>query len=107
MPYKINKKGVLLGFKLDRRIKLTPDDKIEIKKIYENGETSINGLARIYKVNKRTIQFILFPERLVKNKQDRKKRGGWKQYYKGGKEWAETAREHRHYKHNVLKKKQK
>jgi hypothetical protein len=43
------------------------------------------------------------PEKLEECKQRREERGGWRQYYKGGEEWAETMREHRNYKYNLLK----
>lgn len=49
--------------KLDKRVKLTDDDKENIVKEYETGSISINGLARKYGVSKRLIQFTLFPER--------------------------------------------
>lgn len=104
MPYKINKKGCLLPASLDRRIKLMDSDKEFIKWLHTEGE-SIRAIARLHKVSPRTIQFILFPERKKKNLADRKARGGSKQYYKGGKDWSETIKEHRHYKHNVLKEK--
>lgn len=51
--------------KYDRRVKLTEDDKKSIKSEYELGLSSIRGLARKYGVDKRLIQFILFPERQV------------------------------------------
>jgi hypothetical protein len=69
--------------------------------LYEEGR-SINSLAKQFNVNKRLIQFELFPERKEKNLQDRDKRGGTMIYYKGGKEWAETIRNHRRYKYEVL-----
>jgi len=53
-------------------------------------------------VDKRLIQFELFPERKAKNLSDRQDRGGSKQYYKGGAEWAEIVKEHRNYKHKLL-----
>ena len=56
-----------------------------VKYWYEPG-TGINALARMFKVNKRLIQFILFPERKQKNLEDRRARGGWEQYYKGTQE---------------------
>lgn len=70
---------------LDRRCKLLPCQKEMVKYWYETG-TGINALARMFKVNKRLIQFILFPERKQKNLEDRRARGGWEQYYKGTQE---------------------
>ena len=41
----------------------------------------IKQLARMFKVNKRSIQFICYPERAERNRQLREKRGGSKKYY--------------------------
>ena len=60
-------------------------------------------VSQIFKVSKRLVQFTCMPEKLAKNKADREERGGWKQYYVGGEEWAETMKKHRRYKHNILK----
>lgn len=57
----------------------------------------------MFKVNKRLIQFILFPERLKKNLQDRKDRGGSSIYY--DKQYhTEKIKAHRDYKKDVFKK---
>lgn len=83
----------------DRRIKLTDEDKESIKQMYING-AAIRAIARHFCVDKRNIQFLLFPERKEKNIMDRKARGGTKQYYDKDK-WKETQKEHRHYKQNL------
>lgn len=101
MPYKTDKIKFDCPF-LDRRCKLLPCQKEMIHYWYMHG-ASINGLARMFHVNKRLIQFELFPERKVKNLKDRADRGGSSVYYKGGKEWSETIKNHRKYKHSVLK----
>ena len=49
-----------LKAKTDKRVKLSPDDKVMIKKLYDEG-WGIRELSRRYEVNKRSIQFILFP----------------------------------------------
>ena len=48
----------------DARVKLSPEDRENIKRLYVYGE-SIRSIARLYedKVCRRTIQFVLFPER--------------------------------------------
>lgn len=69
--------------------------------LYAEGR-SINSLSKQFNVNKRLIQFELFPERKEKNYQNRLERGGSKIYYKGGEEWAETMRTHRRHKYDVL-----
>jgi hypothetical protein len=73
-----------------------------MKSLWEQG-TSQRELARMFNVSRRLVQFTCMPEKLEQCKQRREERGGWKQYYKGGEEWAETMREHRNYKYNLLK----
>lgn len=69
-----------VGIENDRRIRFTDEKKSKCKELYEKG-VSINEIARVLSVNKRTIQFFLFPERLERNKELRKIRGGSKIYY--------------------------
>lgn len=85
---------------LDRRRKLLPCQ-IEMIKVYHTSGTSINKLAKDFKVNKRLIQFILFPERLKKNKELRSDRGGSQIYYDKDKH-TEAIKSLRHYKNIVL-----
>jgi len=103
MPYKTDKMKLDSPF-FDRRVKLLPCMKEMIHVLYNDG-MSIHSLAKQFNVNKRLIQFELFPERRQKNLDDREKRGGWKQYYKGNEEHAAIQRDHRRYKHKVLTKK--
>lgn len=98
MPYKTDK--LKLGKSLSRRVKMQPHQKEEAKQLHKTG-TSINAIARTFKVSKRLIQFILFPERQQKNLQDRAKRGGTMVYY--DKDYhKEKIKSHRRYKHAVL-----
>lgn len=99
MPSKFDKIPIQNEF-LDRRTKLLPCQK-EMVKYYYNQGVSITKLAKDFKVNKRLIQFLLFPERLEKNKKDRIDRGGWKQYYDKDVNTI-TIKEHRHYKNEIL-----
>ena len=85
---------------LDRRRKLTDTDRGDIKVFYELGYP-IRRIAAMYEVDKRLIQFILFPERHALNLEHRKKRGGTKQYYDKDK-WRETMRDHRAYKRRIV-----
>ncbi len=85
--------------KHDRRIKLTDEDKERIKTL----GLSQRALARMFGVSRRTIQFILHPEKLEENKRARKERGGWKQYYNKEKN-TEYMREHRQYKQKLYLK---
>ena len=55
--------SVLLPREFDRRVKLTEDDKVTIRKLYRDGY-AIRAIARaLPKISRRMIQFILFPER--------------------------------------------
>ena len=97
MPYK-SEKIKISGTKHDRRVKLTSEQK---KEIYANVlGLSQRKLATMYGVSRRTIQFILDPEKLKENIKRREERGGSKQYYKPD-EWAETMKEHRRYKQDL------
>lgn len=99
MPFKTDKIAIDDPF-LDRRVKMLPCQKEMAITLYNRG-ASINGIARMYKVNKRLIQFLLFPERKELNLQHRRDRGGTKIYY--NKEYhAAKMREHRRYKNQTL-----
>jgi hypothetical protein len=100
VPFKTEKAKLDSPF-FDRRVKLLPCMRERIHVLYEEGR-SIHSLAKQFNVNKRLIQFELFPERKEKNLADREKSGGWKQYYKGGEEHNATQREHRRYKYETL-----
>lgn len=96
MPYKFEKIPIN-NEKLDKRVKLTDEDKQKIKEEYESGSISINGLAREYKVSKRLIQFTLFPERKDKAQKmfaERQKDGRYydKEKHKG---YMKSHREHK------------
>lgn len=96
MPY-ISEKIKIAGGKYDRRIKLTEQDRIDISNIKN---MSIRAIARLYGVDKRTIQFILFPDRLERNKKLREERGGSKQYYNKDK-YKDYVKNTRRYKHKL------
>ena len=82
MPFKweieFDKKFKLQGTKLDRRRRLTDEQKDAIRK---DTVTSCNKLAKQYGVTKRTIQFIRNPESLAECIKRRQERGGSKIYY--------------------------
>lgn len=58
--------------KIDKRVKLSKDDKELIHQFYDAG-WAIRAIARKFDVSNRAIQFILFPERLEHNKELRRK----------------------------------
>lgn len=100
MPRKTDTQALNSPF-LDRRRKLLPCQAEMVIHWYKAG-TGIRALSRMFKVNRRLIQFIIFPERKAKNLQDRQDRGGWKQYYEKSAH-TKAIREHRNYKKDILK----
>jgi len=99
MPYKSEK--IKLNEKQDRRKKLTASQKQEIVSL--KGKISQRSLARMFGVDRRTISFILYPEKLEENKKRRAERGGSKQYYNKENHTA-SMREHRKYKQSLYVK---
>lgn len=82
---------------LDRRVKLSDEDKALVRQLREEEDLSYNQLAKRFSVSKRTIIFICKPESLEANKKKRQERGGSKNYY--DKDRHKTyMKEHREYK---------
>ena len=99
MPYSFESNKTPLPRSKDRRVKLTDSDRLAI---YNNVESKTQRqLASQYGVSRRLIGFIQRPETLKKNLERREERGGWKQYYDKD-EHADSMREHRRYKNEVL-----
>lgn len=71
--------------KLDRRVKLTSKDKERIHRDYhalpEGNRPAISSIAASYNVHRRTIEFILFPEREKRNKEHASIRQKEHRYY--------------------------
>lgn len=99
MPYKAEKKR--LPPELDRRRKLSDEQKDEIKHKYSTGSYSLNGLAKEYNVSKKTVLLIVNPE--SKRKNDNRIKDHWRDYVPSKEERNAIMREHRAYKHKVLK----
>lgn len=102
MPRK-SEKAVLSGTKHDRRVKVTPQQKVEIRALYEAGGISQRKLALMFGVSRRLISFILFPEKQAENIKLRQERGGTMRYYDKEKH-RKTVKEHREYKEKLYKK---
>lgn len=100
MPYKSEK--LKLSETQDRRRKLTDDQKEEIKRIYESGVCGTRPLAKQFNVSRKTIQLIVNPE--VKQRQHDYVANNWRKYRPTKEEWAETMKEHRHYKQELYLK---
>ncbi|MCR6108626.1 hypothetical protein HXA34_20245 [Salipaludibacillus agaradhaerens] len=71
--------------KLDRRVKLTTEDKNAIRTQYfethKSQRPTMTWLAATYGVDRRLIQFILFPERETRHKEQSKVRRKSGRYY--------------------------
>lgn len=101
MPRKTDTTAINCPF-LDRRTKLLPCQKEMIKYYHDQGAT-IRGLARQFNVDKRLIQFVIYPERRIKNVADRKSRIGSTLKEYGNKYFADSIKAHRDYKKSILK----
>lgn len=100
MPYK-SEKITISGSRHDRRRKLTEGQKQEIRE--NKMGLSQRKLAAVYGVSRRTITFILDPEKLAENLKRRQERGGHKQYYDKEKH-AHYMQNHRKYKQDLYVK---
>lgn len=100
MPSKVDK-IYIKNEKLDKRVKLLEYQKEEIRKNIAG--LSQRKLAALYGVSRRTIQFILDPEKLKRNKEVRKLRGGSNIYYDKEKH-TKAMKIHRDYKKELLNK---
>ena len=69
MPYKFEQTKKKLPKELDRRIKLTNEDREEIIKLISSW-LSDSEIGSMFWVSRKTIYFIRKPEQLIKNKQD-------------------------------------
>ena len=87
--------------KLDRRIKLTAEDKELVIWLREEEQISYQKLANRFGVSKRLIIFICKPETKVKELENRAKRGGSKFYYDRESHNA-SIKDHRNYKKELF-----
>jgi hypothetical protein len=101
MPYKTEKVKIQDPF-LDKRTKLLPCQKEMMLYWFDQG-LSQRKLASLFNVSRRLVIFTTQPDKYKKNLEARADRGGSKYYYKGGKEWNETMKRHRKYKHAILR----
>lgn len=99
MPYK-SEKIKLKGLQ-DRRKRLTDEQRNEIKELYKTGHYSLNGLAKMFEVSKKTILLIVNSESAERAKQYRKEH--WKEWQGTKEEHREAIKKTRHYKHKLYK----
>ena len=100
MPYKSEK--LELPPNKDRRRKLTDEQKEEIKRIYAEGKCGTRPLAKQFGVSRSTIQVIVNPA--IKQRHHNYVKEHWRDYRPSKEEWAETMKEHRHYKQELYLK---
>lgn len=65
----------------DRRIKLTPEQRLEIAELYKTGKWSQRQLARYYSVSRRLVVFCIHPDRKLKAAERFKERQKERIYY--------------------------
>lgn len=86
---------------LDRRVKLTAEDKELVKWLRAEEQISYQKLANRFAVSKRLIIFICKPESKIKDLENRAKRGGSKIYYDREIHTA-SIKDHRDYKKSLF-----
>lgn len=89
--------------KLDKRVKLTNEDKENIVRDYATGLISQRGLAEKYGVSRRSIQFVLDPEKKERAKEQFLERQKDGRYYDKDKH-AKYMKEHRNRKKELYSK---
>lgn len=100
MPYKSEK--IKLDETLDRRRKLTSEQRKEIEELYGTGHYSLNDLAKMFYVSKKTVLLIVNKESAERAKEYRKE--NWEQWARSGKEHAEAIKKTRKYKQDLYLK---
>jgi len=103
MPYKWEYQHKKIPHQLDKRIKLTEEDKKKIKDLYFKKGLFIREIARqlAYLCSRRLIQFVIFPERRERAREILKAKG--QRYYKR-KKHAQYTKKHRRYKQSIKDK---
>ena len=98
MPYKSEK--IKLPKELDRRVKLTDEQREEIKELYSTGCYSLNGLAKQFGVSKKTILLIVNEESAERARQYRKEH--WKEFQYTKEKHREAIKKTRRYKQSLM-----
>ena len=93
----------IAGTANDRRVKLTDTQRCEIRERYKAGNVSTYTLANEYGVSRRTIDFVLHPDRYERCREQFKERRRDGRYDVPTEERARIMREHRKYKKSIIK----
>lgn len=99
MPYRSEK--IKLTREQDRRIKLTEEQREEIRSKYASGLYSQRKLAAEYNVSRRLITFVLDDNKYQRAREQFKERKADGRYKQSKEEWAAVQREHRRYKQSL------
>lgn len=99
MPYKSEK--IKLQETQDRRRKLTSEQREEIEELYGTGCYSLNDLAKMFNVSKKTVLLIVNKESAERAKEYRKE--NWREWARDSKEHAEAIRKTRRYKQQLYR----
>ena len=99
MPYK-SEKIIIDHSQYDKRIRLTEQQKEEIRKEYKTGLATHRSLAEKYKVSKKTIYNILNHEKYLKQLEQNKINKHSQKYYNKEKH-KEYIKQHRRYKQKL------
>lgn len=102
MPYKFDNIPIN-NPKHDKRVKLTDEDKDNIREEYKTGLVSQRDLAKKYGVSRRLIQFVLSPEKLISARKQFLERQKDGRYYDKEKH-NEHMRNHRNHKKDLWEK---
>lgn len=100
MPFKSEK--IKLPRKYDRRVKLSDEQRCEIREKYASGLYSQRALALEYQVSRRLISFIIDPEKYAKCREQFKERRKDGRYKPDKESWSEIMKEHRSYKQKLF-----
>ncbi len=103
MPYKSEYTKMKMNRKDNRRIKLSLEQRAEIKRLYETGLYSQRALAKKFNVSRRTVVFCISPEKYEESKRLSKERQKTGRYYDKEKQRVYTQRT-RQYRQELYKK---
>lgn len=92
----------IAGTDKDRRIKLTDAQRFEIRERHDMHGDSIYKLANEYGVSRRTIEFIIYPERLERCREQYKERRKDGRYALNPEKRRAAVRYHKEYKRKLL-----
>ena len=104
MPYKFATDKKKIPRDLDRRVKLTEDDKQNVRDLFRSGKYSQRAISRDTGISRRMISFILDPKKLEICQAQFKERQKDGRYKYSKDDWAKKMREHRHYKQSIKSK---